>query len=220
MSRAIPVRPKDRVCFQCSQCAECCRNIEGELMLTPLDAYWLARLLREQRLASSIDAVYERYAHTDLLEGCLPIYLMNTVGDDHACVFLRDGRCSVYKGRPQTCRIYPFFTCPGECGKAFETFQCMDRHASHFTGGKVLVKDWLHENFSEESCAFMTTEATLMPELGGLLRRLGADEIKACMVQTLHYRYYSYDLDGPFMPQYTRNMKALMRLLRNRSKGV
>ena len=49
----------------------------------------LARLLREQRLASSIDAVYERYAHTDLLEGCLPIYLMNTVGNDHACVLLK-----------------------------------------------------------------------------------------------------------------------------------
>ncbi len=216
MSTAKPVRPEDQVCFQCRRCGSCCRNIEGELMLTPLDAYWLARCLREQGLASSIDTVYERYAHADLLEGCLPIYLMNTVGNDHGYIFLKDGRCSVYEGRPQTCRIYPFFACPGEQDNAFEVFQCMDRHTSHFTGGKVLVKDWLHENFSKEGCAFMAAEAAQIPKLGSLLRGLGDDELKACLSQFLHYRYYSYELDEPFLPQYTHNMAALGRLLQQR----
>lgn len=220
MSTAKPVRPKDQVCFQCRRCGNCCRNIEDELMLTPLDAYWLARCLREQGLASSIDAVYKRYAHADLLEGCLPIYQINTVGNDHGCIFLKDGRCSVYEGRPQTCRIYPFFACPGERGKAYDVFQCMDRHASHFTGGKVLVKDWLHENFPQEGREFMSAEAAQIPKLGSLLRGLGADEVKACMVQTLHYRYYSYDLDKPFLPQYASNMAALERFLRGRLGAV
>ena len=43
MSRAIPVRPKDWMCFQCRRCAGCCRDLEGQLMLEPLDAYRLAR---------------------------------------------------------------------------------------------------------------------------------------------------------------------------------
>lgn len=85
-------------------------------MLEPADAYELARYLRTHGRADSIHDVYERYAHADLLEGNLPIYLMNTVGYDHACAFLENGRCSVYEGRPQMCRIYPFFRVSGRTG--------------------------------------------------------------------------------------------------------
>lgn len=168
MSAVKPVRFKDWVCFHCTRCADCCRGLEGNLMLEPADAYDLARVLRAQGKAGSIHDVYERYATVDLLEGRLPIYLVNTVGDNHACIFLEDGRCSVYEGRPQMCRSYPFFACPGERGKAFEVFQCVDDHAAHFTDGKVLVKDWLHENFSKERRAIMTAETVALLELGRL----------------------------------------------------
>lgn len=80
MNRAEPVRPKDWVMFHCHLCGNCCRELENQLMLEPLDAYHLARLLRERGEASSIDDVYTRYAHPDMLEGCLPIYMMNTEG--------------------------------------------------------------------------------------------------------------------------------------------
>ena len=160
MSRAIPVRPKDWMCFQCRRCAGCCRDLEGQLMLEPLDAYRLARCLREQGEAGSIHDVYERYAHTDLLEGRLTIYLMNTVGNDHACVLLKDGRCSAYEGRPSVCRIYPPSVRPGQRGKPFEYYRCVDQHAAHFSDGKLQVKDWLHENFSRESREFWAAEGS------------------------------------------------------------
>lgn len=216
MSTAKPVRPKDWVCFHCTRCGNCCRDLEGELMLEPADAYDLARCLRTQGMATSTHDVCERYAHTDLLKGRPPIYLMNTVEDDHACVFLEDGRCSVYEGRPQICRIYPFFACPGERGKALEVFQCMDKHDAHFTGGKVLVKDWLRENFSKERRAIMTAETAVLPKLSCLLRGVNFNEDKAVLFQILHYRYYNYDLDEPFLPQYMSNMAALERFLRGR----
>ena len=209
MSRAIPVRPKDRVCFQCSQCAECCRNIEGELMLTPLDAYWLARLLREQRLASSIDAVYERYAHTDLLEGCLPIYLMNTVGDDHACVFLKDNRCSIYPARPRTCRHYPFSVVPGQRGRDFQWFLCMDK-TFHFADGRVLVKDWINQNFPREEREFLKQDYAFLEQLGKYLCAEDDPHFDRCLQQILLLKYFFYDLDEPFLPQYERNMRALL----------
>ena len=183
-------------------------------MLEPPDAYDLARVLRAQGKASSIHDVYGRYATVDLLEGRLPIYLVNTVGDDHACIFLEDGRCSVYEGRPQMCRIYPFFACPGGRGKAFEVFQCMDDHAEHFTDGRVLVKDWLYENFSKERRAIMTAEAAVLPELSRLLQGVNFNGDKAGLFQILHYRYYNYDLDKPFLPQYMSNMAALEKFLR------
>ena len=78
MNTVKPVQLEDRVCFHCSRCGNCCRDLEGQLMLEPADAYDLARILRAQGRAESIDDLYERYAHADLLESNLPIYLMNT----------------------------------------------------------------------------------------------------------------------------------------------
>jgi Fe-S-cluster containining protein len=213
MNRAVPVRPEDKVHFHCRRCANCCRNLEDQLMLEPLDAYRLASFLHERGEASTIDDVYERYTHTDLLEGGLPIYLMNTVGPDNSCVFLQDGRCSAYDGRPNVCRIYPFSVRPGQRGQTFEFYRCVDQHAAHFSGSQVQVKDWLCENFTRESREFWTAEGNFLPILGSLLRGLGNDGVKANLFYILHYRYYSYDLDRPFMPQYTSNMAALKYIL-------
>lgn len=213
MSSAKPVRPKDWVCFKCRQCANCCRNLDGQLMLEPLDAYNLAKFLWKRGEAESIDDVFTKYAHADLLEGCLPIYLMNTDSTDHACIFLKDGRCSVYEGRPHTCRIYPFSVQNGARGKDFVFYQCLDQHSAHFSDGRIQVKDWFYENFTRESREFMTTEGIVLGKLAPLLRRLGPDMLRTSMFQILHYRYYNYDLERPFMLQYTRNMEALTRLL-------
>ena len=46
MNEIQPVRPKDQFTFSCRQCGECCRNIEGCVMVESLDAYRLARYLR------------------------------------------------------------------------------------------------------------------------------------------------------------------------------
>lgn len=167
MNRAEPVRPKDWVCFSCRRCANCCRNLEDQLMLEPLDAYNLARLLRSRGEAASIDDVYARYAHADLLEDCLPIYLMNTAGPEHTCVFLKAGRCSVYEARPYVCRIYPFSVRPRQRGKPSEFYRCVDQHAAHFSGRRMLVKDWLYENFSRESREFWAAEDVPSEAAGG-----------------------------------------------------
>ena len=216
MNRAEPVRPKDWVTFHCHLCGNCCRELEDQLMLEPLDAYNLARCFRERGETSSIDDVYAQYAHTDMLEGCLPIYMMNTEGPDHACVFLKDGRCSVYEGRPHVCRIYPFSVRPGQRGRIFEFYRCVDQHAAHFSGDRVQVKDWLNENFTRENREFWAAEGNVLPILGRLLSSLETSELQACLFQILYFRYYNYDLDRAFMPQYQANMAALEQFLRQR----
>lgn len=216
MNRAEPVRPKDWICFQCRRCGNCCRRLEDQLMLEPLDAYHLARLLREQGEVNSIDDVYTRYAHPDMLEGYLPIYMMNTEGPDHACAFLKDGRCSIYESRPHVCRIYPFSVRPGQRGEIFEFYRCVDQHAAHFSGDQIQVKEWLQKNFTRENREFWTAEGNILPILGRLLSSLDASELQACLFQILYSRYYNYDLDRAFMPQYQANMAALDRLLRQR----
>lgn len=220
MNHAIPVRPEDQVCFQCRKCGNCCRDLKDQLLLEPLDAYHMARCLRDRGEAASIDDVYERYGHTDMLEGCLPIYLINTEGANHTCVFLKDGRCSIYDGRPNVCRIYPFSVGPGQSGRTFEFYRCVDQHAAHFSDGQVLIKDWLQENFTQESWEFWTSEGNILPILGALLRNLDSDGVRANLFYILHYRYYNYDLDQPFLPQYTKNMAALKHILQKELGAV
>lgn len=200
MSDAVTVRPKDWVPFRCRLCGNCCRNLRGNLMPKQIDAYHLARFLRER-------------GEVEYMEGFFPVFLINTVDPDDSCVFLKDGRCSVYEARPRGCRLYPYTAFPGQRGKAFHFFQCMDSNSAHFSDGKILVKDWMYQNFSREDREFLTAESDTLLELGRLLKAMSTDGRKENLFQILYYRYYNYDLDQPFMPQYKENTEELKRIL-------
>lgn len=210
-----PVRSKDMVPFACRLCGACCRDLEDKLMLEPLDAYHLARHLRDSRDdISNIEDVYARYTHASFLDGIYPIFLMNTQGEDHACVLLENGRCRVYEARPRTCRLYPFSVDTGTRGRRFAYFQSLDNHKDHFAGRGVSVENWMYENFTREAREFVETENGVLPELGRLLRGLGDDGRRSTLFQLLYYRYYNYDLEQPFLPQYQANQQALLEALR------
>lgn len=213
MSDAVTVRPKDWVPFRCRLCGNCCRNLRGNLMPEQIDAYRLARFLRERGEVEYMEDFYTRYTYPDMLEGFFPVFLINTVDPDDSCVFLKDGRCSVYEARPRVCRLYPFTAFPGQRGKAFHFFQCMDSNSAHFSDGKILVKDWMYQNFSREDREFLTAESGTLLELGRLLKAMSTDGRKENLFQILYYRYYNYDLDQPFMPQYKENTEELKRIL-------
>ena len=213
MSDAVTVRPKDWVPFRCRLCGNCCRNLRGNLMPEQIDAYRLARFLRERGEVEYMEDFYTRYTYPDMLEGFFPVFLINTVDPDDSCVFLKDGRCSVYEARPRVCRLYPFTAFPGQRGKAFNFFRCMDSNSAHFSDGKILVKDWMYQNFSREDREFLTAESDTLLELGRLLKAMSTDGRKENLFQILYYRYYNYDLDQPFMPQYKENTEELKRIL-------
>jgi Fe-S-cluster containining protein len=213
MSDAVTVRPKDWVPFRCRLCGNCCRNLRGNLMPEQIDAYRLARFLWERGEVEYMEDFYTRYTYPDMLEGFFPVFLINTVDPDDSCVFLKDGRCSVYEARPRVCRLYPFTAFPGQRGKAFHFFQCMDNNSAHFSDGKILVKDWMYQNFSREDREFLTAESDTLIELGRLLKAMSTDGRKENLFQILYYRYYNYDLDQPFMPQYKENTEELKRIL-------
>ena len=213
MSDAVTVRPKDWVPFRCRLCGNYCRNLRGNLMPEQIDAYRLARFLRERGEVEYMEDFYTRYTYPDMLEGFFPVFLINTVDPDDSCVFLKDGRCSVYEARPRVCRLYPFTAFPGQRGKAFHFFQCMDSNSAHFSDGKILVKDWMYQNFSREDREFLTAESDTLLELGRLLKAMSTDGRKENLFQILYYRYYNYDLDQPFMPQYKENTVELKRIL-------
>ena len=207
-----------RIPFRCERCARCCRNLENALMFDPFDIYNLSKHLREQgQEIIVIEDMLARFAHPNLLEGIYPIFQVNTEGEDHACVFLKDDRCSVYEARPQVCRMYPFGVSPGERGRDF--YYCLFREQQHHFGvGSVKVKDWLDANFPREARDFLKAHYEALPELGKALQALGEEQYKGLVFKILYYLYFGYDLSKPFLPQYRANMAELMKLLKEETK--
>lgn len=59
---AVSVRAKEFVSYHCSCCGHCCRHIENCVMVESLDAYRMAKHLRNQHCGiSSTDDVLLRY---------------------------------------------------------------------------------------------------------------------------------------------------------------
>ena len=71
----------------------------------------------------------------------------------------------------------------------------------------------MYQNFSREDREFLTAESDTLLELGRLLKAMSTDGRKENLFQILYYRYYNYDLDQPFMPQYKENTEELKRIL-------
>ena len=216
MNAVRPVRPKEQIDFSCRQCGACCRNIEGCVMVESLDAYRLAVYLRAKgEPIQGIEALLLRYCEPEpLTEKGFPIYMLKTKGDDGSCIFLENGRCSVYPARTRTCRLYPVTVGPGDRGRDFEYCLCLDRHQSHFAGGRVSVKDWLYNNFKCEDKDYVKREFEIATELGKLMRAIDPAMLQGVVFRVLYYRYYNFDLDQPFQPQYERNNRQLFAELR------
>ena len=208
--RAVALNEK--VPFHCRLCGECCRHVKDSVMLEPIDVYRLTRHLREQgEPVSGIEDVLENYAHASWLEDRFPIFLLNTVGSMDVCIFLKEGRGSIYEARPHVCRVYPFSVAPGERGRDFRYFLCMEK-SHHFADGMVTVKNWLSENFVRETKEALKADYDALPILGRNILAMGEEEFQSQLFQFLYYRYYNYELDKPFLPQFLSNLEQLKKL--------
>ena len=208
------LRLKDEVLFRCQRCGACCRNLKNQAMVESLDAYRIAKFLRANgRPDMEVVTVFDEYTDPMILPGDYPIFMVRTVGEDDSCVFLKDGACSIYPARLRVCRLYPFTVDTGERGRDFIWYQCMER-PFHFTGGRVLVKDWAYENFSREDRAFVMREKETLPQIGRLLQSIGEDQKDAAIRQVCFLRYLAFETDEPFLEQYDRNARELLRRLR------
>lgn len=208
--RAVSLNEK--VPFHCQLCGCCCRHVNDSIMLEPLDCYQLARHLRDRgEPVSGIEDVLAQYAHAAWLLDNFPIFLLNTVGLSDVCTFLKNGRCTVYEARPRVCRIYPFTVAPGERGRDFRYLLCKEK-PHHFTDGLVTVRNWLSENFTQESREALKADFAVLPLLNRNIQAMGTEKFQSLLFQFLYYRYYNYDLDRSFLPQLRSNLEQLRKL--------
>ena len=203
----------ERISYRCHQCAACCRNVEDAVMIEPQDIYYLARCLRAHgEDVDGLETLLDQYAHPVFITDGYPGFMLNTVGAEHSCVFLKGGKCIVYNARPRVCHLYPFGIAPGDAGQDFRYYLCTDK-PQHFGCGNVVAGDWISANFSKETREYLKNEYAILPEIGRMVRAMDEAQFKAILFRFLFYRYFNYDLGKPFLPQYRKNCSQLKALL-------
>lgn len=212
------VMPNDEFSFQCSRCGECCRNVEHCIMLESLDVFRIARYFKQiGNPVQSIEEILEVCATVmPLTNYGYPIFLIKTTGPKKECVFLNSGNCSIQPAKPRTCRLYPLSAGPGVRDGSFDYFMVSQKQF-HYRGRRIRVGDWMEDNFKPEDREFTSMEYRTAKELAWLLRKLEDKgvSIRRVLFPILFYKYYNFDVDAPFMPQYINNIENLIRVLRD-----
>jgi Fe-S-cluster containining protein len=85
--------------FSCTECGQCCTGSPGHV--------WLTRSEAEQ-LAIALDLPLRDFLQRYTRQVGARISLLEDPRS-HDCVFLKDGRCSVYQARPEQCRTFPWW---------------------------------------------------------------------------------------------------------------
>jgi Fe-S-cluster containining protein len=210
------LKPDDTFNFVCSRCGECCRHVEYSVMLEPFDIFRIAGYLKRNGYAMlDPEDVIMEYADVKALGSVeYPVFLLKTAGARKECVFLRDGCCSIHEAKPRACRLYPLGAWPNDDMNGFDYFIASQR-SQHFHDPSIRAGDWMDENFSAEERAIVLADAQSTAEIAPLLQRL--KKVGADWDRVLHplilFKYVCFELDEPFMPQYTRNMDWLKRTL-------
>ncbi len=203
----------NRIPFHCTCCGECCRHVRQSVPVESLDAFRLARFLREtDEEIICIDDFIERYTELALMDECGYFMLMLKVaGADDACIFLKENRCAVHAAKPRTCRIYPFVAGIGADGRPEYSVSREKTH--HFKGSTVHVKTWMKRRFTEEDQTFLQMDLGSALDIARLMRRVPETHRTQAMLLFWRYKYSDFDLDQPFLDQYAKNLLKLKAAL-------
>lgn len=90
---------KDGLRFACTECGKCCTGEPGYVWITHKEIEEMAEFLKIS--VPEFVQMYTRQVDGDLALKEFP--------RSYDCIFLRDGKCSVYGARPTQCRTFPFW---------------------------------------------------------------------------------------------------------------
>lgn len=208
-----PVNSDDEFQFSCSNCGECCRNIKEAVMVESLDLFRIARYMK----LTTAEAM-EAYTVPAFLSRAFPILLMKTKPHRDACVFLKDGKCSIHSIKPRTCRLYPLNAGPVDKSKSNFQYFIVSQRPHHFAGQRHRVGNWMGAHFKPEDRAFLLTEYEMAAEAGRLIRQIDAEHDDSIISAMLILRFFMFDIAQEFQPQYERNMASLLNKLKDLTK--
>lgn len=210
-----PIQPDDTFSFSCSQCADCCTKVKESVAFETIDFFKLSRYLKNTGAAVwSIEGIMNEYVTiVPLTDFWYPMFFINTVEPSDTCIFLKDKKCSIHNAKPRTCRMYPLTIDPSKDGEYKHYIITERKH--HFTGQGISVTKWMTANIDSEDREFTAFEFEVAPVIGYLLKKINAagTDIDHALTHLLYFKYLNFDVDKPFMAQYSRNMESLIEVL-------
>ncbi len=214
LMKMVPVSPKEHFAFQCRQCGACCRHVKESVPMESLDAFRLARYLRDKgEPIQCKDDVLAKYSIPVLLhESGYMVFMLSTVGPDDACIFLKDNKCTIHAAKPRACRTYPISVGPAMTG-GYEAYLSMEQ-PHHFNGPQQSVKKWIQKRCSQQDYDFWETDVGSAQEIARLLEKLPLERKKGALLHFLRYKYSDFDLDKSFTEQFRSNNQKLLEVLR------
>ena len=215
----LKMGPNDTFHFHCTSCGKCCTNRE-DILLTPRDLYNMAKTL-EMAPGKLIKLYCECYIGHD---SRFPLVRIVPVGSVKRCPLLKNRKCSVHSAKPTVCALFPlgrtmifkkedyspeavrtaeiqYFLQPIDCGDDTEAFT---------------VKEYLEMFGIPVNDPFFFAWQSFLSSITGYIRAFERDFPKDLMEvlwnTILTAVYLSYDMEEPFMPQFTSNSEKLLKL--------
>ena len=211
--KTVGITPSSRVRFRCQGCGKCCLRVKEGVPVDSQDVFRMAKYLRDK--GEDIlcpDDFLARYAEPVLLDECgYFVYMLKTVGEENACIFLKDNRCTIHDENPRACRLYPFVVNPDPRG--LHSYLLSREYPHHFTGPVVQTKSWMKKRFPKEDRLFLQTDFGGAKDIAELLRKIPERNRTQAVMHFLRLKYSEYDLDQPFLDQYRRNQDKLLAIL-------
>ena len=88
-------------CHDCEGCSACCQGMGNSIILDPMDL-WRLQLGKKE----NFDTLLANYLELNVVDGMV-LPNLKMAGEEEACLFLKDGRCSIHGYRPGICRLFP-----------------------------------------------------------------------------------------------------------------
>lgn len=209
---ATPLTNRQPIKFKCTACGACCKNVRDSIVLEPLDAFRIVREKMKSGCTDSADDILWNMADLKELSRGFNVFVLRTVNDSGICSMLEHNRCTIYKVRPRTCRLYPFTAEPCLEEHRIKWYLCTEQ-PHHFGAGTVTAREWQRKNVSREDEEYLYEECRVLPELGEIMRKVPESNLQKAEQLVVVYRYLAYDFSQPFMPQYKDNMLFLKSML-------
>ena len=206
--------------FRCTECGECCRNVEKEdkILLSAVDIYRAAKYL-------NLEVQTFIGMHCELVPGgesMLPLLVMKQRLDG-SCTFLRKGKCTIHDAKPIPCSVFPL-------GRMLFLNDTTQEHDFHYyledfdcaaaKDTDVTVQEWLDlfEVEKYDECVKM------YKRLGSVCSRLMHEaktlEEQQEMFQTAFFlMYVKYVTDEPLLPQLMQNLAFVQSIHPENSFG-
>lgn len=212
------MKPGQTFRFHCDQCGDCCRNRE-DILLTPFDLFRIAG-----QLGITPGEVVKRYCEVYLGSSShFPVVRLLPVGEDKACPFLKDNRCSIHANKPTVCALFPL-GCAMQYGalkgdqerKLFYILQDVDcglRDQTH------TVEEWLGEFDLENSEAWFIEWTNTLEKLVILIQQfeemLSPKLMQKLMNLIFAGIYLTYHQGADFMQQFRGNVQKMLTALQD-----